>query len=217
MDDPGYDVADLLEGLNEYHGVVLDAPLDQIPIKIAKEITRVGFLHLWHYQAFVNHVHEHYLLQVPLDSEIRISKAWRIGLEKLSKHRFVIEIETNEKVTWFQAVGDAPTEDESDWVAFLPPYTVDDEVSMQERMELRDAIMRSVETAGYKNLPIVKMIPWGNSRSGENGYCEVCRSTKGFSNPQICAVHRGLRVFNCLECGVELIHSTRTIREKVNF
>lgn len=193
-----------LRNLNNYCGLVFNLPLEEIPIRLATETYRVGLLELWEYQHFVNHEHPDLCFDGHFEDEIALANVWRIDLETMPSQRFIIEISPFDRMSWYQVTRNSPTEDETDWET--PSAQIFDPSSPKE------IVIREGESDDTSHL--FKTI---TARTGTDGICERCQSAKGFTNPEVSSLHRGVKVIECLECKEKLIHSIRIIREKVNF
>src|SRR5437763_7698964 len=97
--------------LNSYCGLVFDMPAEEIPERLAREIARVGYLSLWQYQHFTNHNYPT-IGEDDYTAELIEADRWAAALaEKFRELKFVVEISPFDRTTWYQALGDAPTQD----------------------------------------------------------------------------------------------------------
>lgn len=197
---------------HEYEGLIFDMPQDLIPIRLARECVRVGAMSVWEYQSFVHHDHP-CSSDEALPDELAQADEWRrILSDRFPNHKFVIEIQPMDRITWFQALGDAPTEDETDWKLYSPPVVFqfgdfheqikDLAEGSAETDRLREAMKQSMRDAMSAD----------RRRIGSKGKCEKCGSEAGFSERFQNELHRGIQNVVCLACHAILVHSTRTIR-----
>lgn len=197
---------------NKYHGLIFDMPIEQIPIRLAREVYRVGSMSLWEYQSFLHHDHPAMTFD-EIEFELVQANEWQNILSaKFPDYRFVIEIRPLRQVTWFQALGNAPTTDEQDWKPYVPPVTFD---LTKLAVEVTGSDEVGSMTSEQKELMKLKLRERMNPASRRDAsvrVCDKCDSSRGFSDSFADPVHRGLLLMTCLECGATLIHSTRVIR-----
>lgn len=210
---------------HEYHGIVLNRPADQIPIMLAQETLRVGSMTLWEYQFFVNHVDEPSADDYPQtieEAEIGLLNEWKTLLgERFPGTRFIAWITPTVIMSWYQVTKGAPIEDDMEWTLYKtvegPIKTREEAIAevmaVVDRYEgwTREAKLAEYGSilAGHDNRPL--------PRDGGEGTCESCRVGTEFTEPVVSPVHRGIRTIQCKHCGAALTHSTRIIREKINF
>jgi hypothetical protein len=102
---------------HEHQGLVYNLPADQITVHLDKALQRVGNMGLWSDQAFVNH--EHQLIDdddATTEEPLLVMEIASVLRERFPHHHFVIELDPLSRVTWYQRMGEAPTEDESEWL-----------------------------------------------------------------------------------------------------
>ncbi len=125
-----------------------------------------------------------------VEEDLACLESWRTILKnRFPEFRFVIEIEPCFKSTWYQATQTAPTDDDEDWATFhnYLSYTAAEWVTMDNE-----------------------------ARRAKEAACHKCGATE-FTEPVIHPDHRGVMMCKCPECGHSRIHSTRIIRERVNW
>jgi len=194
---------------HEYFGVVLDLPEELIPRQLAIELSSYGTLELWRYQAFANHVHSDYPADPELNLRLELRRAarWRQTLESRFPHRrFVIATHTLDQMTWYQATETAPADDDETYQPFRP--TIVAEPISRAAFGSRDEWLRSIGEAEREAQN-------RSGRVGAEGPCEKCGERIGFTEPQPCSDHRGAMTMTCRNCRATLVHSTRTIRDRV--
>ncbi|MBI5707892.1 MAG: hypothetical protein HZC36_12985 [Armatimonadetes bacterium] len=199
---------------HEYEGLVFNLPAKDIPIHIAREISRVGSMELWEYQHFVHHDHPFHDPDDALAGEPVLAEQWANVLNaRFPEFRFVVEVSPVDRITWYQATDTAPTEDDPEFSDYSPPvsFQVSEFVGMlKEAREAEDF----VGALGRLNRESFRA---QTSREGSAGNCEHCEASSGFTEAAISPQHRGMRVMACLSCGKQVVHSTRIIRYKVGF
>ncbi|MBS1728861.1 MAG: hypothetical protein JST51_19245 [Armatimonadetes bacterium] len=179
---------------------------EDIPIRLAREVLRVGSMDLWQYQAFVHHEHPSMGSRDALIEEPRLVAEWTEMLStKFPNHRFVISVLPCDRMTWYQVTSNSPTEDDVEFEEYSPPFSVsiNDMRALFEKADGDKAKMAELHREDFK-----KRTP----RCGSEGACENCRATEGFTEPRLADGHRGIRLMTCRACGAEMIHSTKTIR-----
>ena len=184
--------------LNSYHGIVLNRPLEEIPVLLAREILRVGKLDLAGYQRFQNHNHFCYHLgDVDFRNEVKQAEIWRDKLSASRLGRFVIEYDSTELVSWYQLLPGVKSEDEEEWclyqitVAPLEPI-VDN--NTKERM-----LNGGIPVEEYIS-EVQRIKSLYRNRKGSDGPCEQCRREAGFTEPIVDLVHRGVKTMDCMYC-----------------
>ena len=199
---------------NEYCGLVFDLPRDQIPIRLAQEVARVGFMKLWEFQHFVHHDHP----TIPGDDfedEIVQSEAWERTISaRFPTFRFVIEISPFDRMSWYQAIGEAPTLDDADWQIYAGSIKMSGAEIRVRMQRLLDTTPEGKEATEEYNKAWLKI---RTPRIGSEGSCEKCGDASGFTEPSVSSRHRGVKLITCLGCGQNLVHSTRLIRNRVGF
>lgn len=191
---------------HEYEGLVFNMPRADIPLRLAREVARVGSMELWQYQSFVHHEHPWMGDEDGMKEELALVEEWKQMLStRFPQHQFVIEVTPMDRATWFQATESAPKEDDAEFVGYQPPIAV----NMADLKELFEAAGKDMAKFNeLRNESFAKR----TSRKGSVGSCEKCGSSGGFGEPYLAADHRGIQFIQCLACGEELIHSTKTIR-----
>jgi hypothetical protein len=204
---------------NEYNGLVFDMPAERIPVRLAQETLRLGAITLWMYQAFVHHEHPSCGSRTdPERVETDLLAEWRRILEeRFPQIPFVVEIRPTEQMTWYQASKGAPTEDEGDWQTYQAPvsFTLDRNMLKSLLTDLATAA-KSEEALSEFQEEHKRGFSAMTPRKGSAGTCEKCNVGTEFSEPELSAIHRGIRTIVCANCGEKLIHSTKMIRELVN-
>ena len=118
-------------------------------------------------------------------------ESWRKTLEeRFPTYRFVIELEPCIRATWYQATKDSPTQDEDEWTLYMNSlaYTAEEwRTTTKEERAAREAA------------------------------CHQCGAATEFTEPTIHPDCRGVKMCQCPKCGHPRIHSTRIIRERVNW
>jgi hypothetical protein len=203
---------------NLYEGLVFNMPVEQIPIRLARETLRVGSMTLWQYQAFVHHDHPCMSSNDPEIVEMSLLGEWRAVLEdRFPTIPFVVAISPREHMAWYQATKGAPTEDEDEWKTYMAPVSFRGDKGMLKAV-LGDVLKatKSEESLSDFREEYKRGFEAMTPRKGASGTCEICNVGTEFTEPEDSPVHRGVRVISCANCSGRLIHSTRTIREKVN-
>lgn len=201
------------EGHNpqEYEGLIFNMPKESIPIRLAREVARVGSMELWQYQSFQHHEHP-FMDDDSFNDELQVVEDWKEMLStRFPDYAFVIELRPTNRVTWYQATENAPKEDDVEFEDYSPPIRVDMSSLKELWSKLKDS-KSSTEIAAEHRRSFMERTP----RNGSVGTCEECQSAEGFSEPFMLEGHRGVRMITCKACGKDLIHSTRTIRFAIN-
>ena len=203
---------------NIYEGLVFAMPVEQIPIRLARETLRVGAMTLWQYQAFCHHQHPCMSSGDPEVIELSLLEQWRTVLEeRFPKIPFVVEISPRSMMTWYQASKGAPTEDDEDWAPYMAPVKFNVDKGMLKSV-IGDVLQatKTTETLSEFRQDYKKGFEAMTPRKGASGTCEICEIGTEFSEYETSPLHRGVRIVTCMNCAARLIHSTRTLREKVN-
>lgn len=108
---------------HEYEGLIFNMPKESIPIRLAREVARVGSMELWQYQSFVHH--EHPYMGGSFADELQVVQDWQEMLSNgFPEYPFVIELNPTDRVTWYQATESAPKEDDVEYEDYSPPIRV---------------------------------------------------------------------------------------------
>lgn len=203
------------ENLNCYEGIVLEAPLAEIPMLLAREMMRKDKFVLWKYQStrslvdFMQRQRHANGAYSPGDEEreMAVLEQWKKALqERFPAIPFVIDLAPCDSISWYQATKEAPTEDDDEWTI--------------HRSSLGFVVRRrpaeaAPEGASRENFEFTWTKP--GFRRGDSGPCEICEIGREYTEPRLSSVHRGIKLIECKHCGTTLPHSSKTIREKVNF
>ncbi|MBS1724707.1 MAG: hypothetical protein JSS66_17335 [Armatimonadetes bacterium] len=203
--------------LHSYCGLVFNMPAELIPERLASEIARVGHLSLWEYQHFTNHEHPT-IGEEDYAAELELAQGWATALQSaFPDKRFVVEISPFDRTTWYQPLGDAPIDDEEVWELYSPPVCMSGAEMKAGLLEVFSALKTGEGGVGAFTEQQKANFKARTARRGPEGVCEKCGSDQGFSEPTVERAHRGVRMMNCLACEARVVHSTRTIRDRIGF
>lgn len=126
-----------------------------------------------------------------IEDGLECLETWRKTLtDRFPEFRFVIEIDPCFRATWYQATQSAQSEDDQEWKPYLNSlgFTAEEWRTMTKEQ-----------------------------RAAREAACHKCRAQTEFTEPEIHPDCRGVMVCKCPLCGHPRIHSTRIIRERVNW
>lgn len=193
--------------LNEFEGMILDKPLDEIPNHIAKIKDSARGFELWEYQAFDHHHHLTNWEEASFKSELEIVKELeKYLLTKFPHYGFVIELMPRFQITWYQSTPSSPIEQFGKYELYQTPKRitkVEMEAVANQHGGMNSTEGREAAKLWLQNRPF---------RKGDEGPCEHCHTSSEFSIPYQSEVHSGLLLSRCKGCDSEVIHSTRIVR-----
>jgi hypothetical protein len=99
VDPRGVIVSEPELNLHSYYGPVFDKPAEEIPVRLAKEILRVGGMDLAGHQRFINHVDFDSCSTLEVREEMELAEIWNRELSASRMGRFVIEIRPEQFMT----------------------------------------------------------------------------------------------------------------------
>lgn len=187
--------------LTEYKGRVFGWHLDDPESWLRSQSADPRDPDFWQRQAHWHHAH-------PCDSvddcrafELRLIGFWCDQLmAQMPQRSFVIEIDHGAQVTWYELMPGAPSED-GEWT-----------FSEYRREDLTDEEFRAIVLDGFDAIQAARVAKFArhNPRA-----CPLCKVEAGFSEPRLDDEHRGIQWKTCLNCGEQILHATRVIREAV--
>lgn len=183
---------------------------------VAQEVAAQGYLELWRFQGVENHQSPFETdPQGALEGEPAMVKEWiEILTTRFPGKRFVIETLPFCEMTWYQASGMAPVDDEDDYEIYMVPITINSAEVINHSTE---SIEAQAESLNDEIAEALRQLHDNPCRVGDKGPCEYCGKTEGFTEPVVSTVNRGVRVMTCKACSRIVAHSYRTIRDKVGF
>jgi hypothetical protein len=188
--------------LNSYERIVMNLPREEIPVRMAAEVVRLGHLSLWKWQHFMNHEHPCFQ-EFELPHELEVMDLWKSQMQaQMPEVQFVIELEPMNRITWYQPFGDAPTESD-DWTRFGPPIRLTWEEIAHAIESMGMPVPEDFESLNdlHRRAIADKLAP-----------CSKCRVEGNFTEGAIDPLHPGIKWRTCLACGEWNIFETRVVR-----
>ncbi len=193
------------------NGLITDAPTKSL-VEWKEEYLKKNLdSQIWWLQSMVHHVHSDYWEEdaTCLEMEIAQTELWRNHFEELfPEHRFVIECETLDFVTWYQAFPDAPTKDDELW-----DLQGDWNIRFPSLAELQDSL---TDFDRFSSLP--QTIQTSNTEPSDRTEQDQTRLRdwiNSLSIPEIDHRHRGAMFATALSTGNAVLFAAKNIRTVV--